>query len=306
MKNKSKRITQKHTNNTNLQIKNIVIKLKAIQLLSKVLDIEQFNAKTKNLDAVYRNQINKLDKIQQAWFDYFLKDIISVQLTITLPRKSIAVQGKNKSITKYKLSKNQYKCVDDYHELTKLFLETYACSQNNWPRKAFNFKGVIEQGNKDDPSWHSHFLIQNNTDDKIGFLYRLCWTIQKLKYEYGFPDNVFDIKSIYDEAGICNYLCKELTQNKNLNKNEGSYPFTLYTWFKIKDEKIKSLKFHPIYKLRILIYFGLYLKVREWFRAFIPNPIKKLLVIDKRHYRRKFKVNMFPDFDPLDLAIQVA
>ncbi len=287
----------------NNQISNLYINLKAIDMLVRILEIEHYNKTTPNPDAVYRNQINKITPYQLAWIDHLLQFGISAQLTITLPRKGVKTKIRNKSVTVYQISRNQYRSMDCYRELVKELEIIFTGSYNNWPRKAFNFKGALEQSDEPDLIWHIHLLVKDNSDNKICFLYRLCWSVQKLIYKYRFDDNVMDIQSIYNEKGICNYICKQIKNHRNLSRNEGSYIFDLVTMFRIKEKKIKPIKFHPIYKLKILIYFGLYLKVKGWFKAFIYNPIDKLLVVDKRHYRRQFEIDVLPYFDSLYFGI---
>ena len=274
---------------------NMNTNLKTIDMLLSILDIEHYNKTTPNPDGVYRNQKNKISKYQRAWIDHLLQFGMSVQLTITLPRKGVKTKIRNKSVPVYQLSKNQYKSMDCYREFCRELEILFTDDHNNWPRKAFKFKGVFEQKDKTDPVWHTHLLIQDFTDNKICFLYRLCWSVQKLKEKYGFDDNVIDIQSIYNEKGICNYVCKELKNSRNLFRDEGSYVFDLATMFKIKEEKIRPIKFHPFYKHKIILYLGLYLKEKGWLKACTPNS----RFVHKCQDRRQFEIDVLPYFDSL-------
>lgn len=278
-----------------IQNSNLHTNFQTIDMLLRILEIEHDNKNNPPQDAVYRNLINKTTKYQRAWMDYLLQYSMSVQLTITLPRKGIQTKIRNKSVVVYKLSKNQYKSMDMYKEFLRELEIIFTGSNNNWPRKAFKFKGVIEEKDKNDPVWHIHLLIQNTSDNKICFLYRLCWSIQKLIEKYGFEDNVVNVQTIYNEKGIVNYICKEIKNPRNLFRDEGSYIFDLTTLFKIKEEKIKPIKFHPFYKHKIILYLGLYLKEKGWLKACTPNS----RFVHKCQDRRQFEIDVLPYFDSL-------
>lgn len=170
------------------------------------------------LKGLYRNHKKKLTDEQIAWKERLMETEYSFFLTIKLP---------NTNQDGYIRTKNRTESVSMYKKLV-IELEKYFTNQKHFERNPFFFTGLLEKG--ESGFWHIHLAIPRSKDDLyIGA--RLCWSIAQLINKHKFYKTVIDLRTVYDQEGLCIYMVKELTTPTNSEKDEGPGIFYTKTWF---------------------------------------------------------------------------
>lgn len=256
---------------------------KVLDMLMNVAAKDFVNRFCDEPDGLYRN--NKVDQteLQIAWKEFLMEDDYSVQLTIKLPKQNEFG---------FKHTKQLSRAVYLYRILVREIQMFVTQDKNNWPRNPLAFKGILEHG--DEGFWHCHLSIKYNALS-ICFLYHLCWAIRQVIKKYKLGEDVFDLVPIYNQSGHCTYVSKEIDskkdKRKNKEKDEGTLPFDLKTWFHVEEKHEWNISFDKVYVLKLTIRIACWLKQHGLLH--IANPINKLkyLLVYKCKNRRKFVVD---------------
>ena len=230
---------------------------------------------------VYRNHKFKLDKYQQAWHQTLMKNDYAFFITIKLPR--CTQSG-------FRRTKDRSKAIELYKKLIKELECLVISKTNHWTRKAFPFVGVLEKGKGG--FYHVHLAIIS-TDCNNAMAAKLCESIKQIINKYRFYKTVIDIEPVYEKAGLCAYMLKEIRGAEDLMYDEGPEIFNLQTWFNVKKDTNFSIIdacadiLESVLVLVLLVGFGCIQILCS-----IVDLIRCLL--HKRSYGRKFKI--YPSF----------
>lgn len=235
------------------------------------------------LKGLYRNHKKKLTDDQIAWKEYLLKTEYSFFLTIKLP---------NTTQDGYIRTRNRTESVAMYKKLVTE-LEKYFTNKKHFERNPFLFTGVLEKGKSG--FWHIHLAIPRCNDDLyIGV--RLCWSIAQLINKHKFYKTVIDLRTVYDQEGLCAYMVKELKTPPNSEKDEGTGIFYTKTWFTgiKKDHHIIRNLSRPCKRF---IRASLKLMKDLTFKILKPAQYIKKKLFQKRFNRCGSKINSSANFD---------
>lgn len=233
--------------------------------------IEDFTAECDKemLEGLYRNHKIALNDYQTAWKEHLMKTKYSFFLSIKLPHTS--QDG-------FKRTQNRAEALGLYKTLIQE-IENSFCG-NNWKRNPLHFLGVLEHGDKD--FWHIHLAIPS-MGNKFYDTYvanNLCLAITHVSNKHKFYNTIIDLRAVHDQEGLCMYMVKELKNEKNLWKDEGSMLFTLRNLFKgIKGDRYIIKKSLNI--MKILIKLGLVIKQGQTFHILKPVQYMKKKIISK-------------------------
>lgn len=183
------------------------------------------------LQGLYRNHTKNLTDGQSAWKKQLMETEYSFFLTIKLP---------NSNKDGYIRTRNRTKAAYMYKKLVKE-LEIYFTGHKHFERNPLHFAIALEKGKSG--FWHIHLAIPRSKDDLyIGV--RLCWSIAQLINKHKFYKTVVDLRTVYDQEGLCIYMVKELSLPTNSENDEGPgifYPKVLFPGIKKNHYIIRNL-----------------------------------------------------------------